>query len=206
MRLLRQINSIFHKRILVRTSLFGIALLGVAACGSLDNANPFVSAEDELPPPCPSVSILAHAERLTIFRPGDGRDLIDIDSEAQIEDFIANCIYDVDSETGVGHIDIELSLGVIVSRGPANTSQAADIPYFVTITTHDKKLLSKGSFIIPVGFAGNRYKVSLFDEPVVMTIPIEPPKIGYDFRVYVGFQLTREQLVYNQTVSQTGGL
>ena len=182
-----------------------LALPGLAACGSMDQINPFVSEEDTLPPPCPSVSILANAERITIFRPGDGQDLTDIDTEAQIDDFFANCIHDVDKETGIGQIDIELSLGVIASRGPANTSKIADLPYFVTITTLEKELLSKGVFVIPVGFEGIRYKVSLFDEPVILTIPIAPPVIGYEFRIYVGFQLTPAQLEYNQKVSSLGG-
>ncbi len=200
MRLLRHLDWKIRKCVLA-----SLGMLVLSACGSLDNINPFVSATDELPPPCPSVSILANAERITQFRTGDGQDLIDIDTEAQIDDFIANCIYDVDEETGFGQIDIELSVAITASRGPANTSRIADLPYFVTITTVEKQLLSKGNFVIPVNFDGNRYKVSLFDEPVVMTIPIEPPKIGYDFRVYVGFQLTPKQLKYNQTVPPIGG-
>jgi hypothetical protein len=194
---MRLLQHKFEK--LQKSALAGLVLIGLTACGSVNDINPFVSAEDELPPPCPSVSILANAERITIFRAGDGQDLIDIDTEAQIDDFVANCIYDVDDETGYGQIDIELNLGVTASRGPANTSKIADLPYFVTITTVGKQLLSKGNFIIPIGFEGNRYKVSTYDEPVLMTIPIEPPKIGYDFRIYLGFQLTPKQLEYNLT-------
>ena len=176
------------------------ALVGVWGCGSIDDINPFTEKQVEAPPPCPSVSILADSERITVFRQGIGQDLTDVDMEAQIDDFVANCIYDVDAETGIGQIDIELSLGVVVARGPANISGVAEVPYFVTLTTYEKELVSKGIFSIPVSFEGNRYRLSVFDEPVVLNIPIEPPKDGFNYRVYVGLQLTPEQLLYNQTV------
>ncbi len=171
----------------------------VSACGSVEDFNPFASNEATLPPPCPSVSILAAADRMVVFREGAGRDLTDIDTEAVVEDFLANCIYDVDDETGTGQIDIELSLGITVARGPANTTGYADIPYFVTLATREKTIVSKGNFELPISFEGNRYRLTVFDEPVLLTIPIEPPDDGYNYIIYIGLQVTPEQLKYNQT-------
>lgn len=156
------------------------------------------------PPPCPTVSVLANGERVTQFSEGPGRDLIDISAEARIDDFLARCIYDVDEETGVGQVHVELSLAITADRGAANTSGIAEIPYFVSITDLNKAVLSKSNFRIIAVFEGNRYRVSAFDEPVILSMPIEPPLTGRDYLIYVGFQLTPEQLEYNRFLRETG--
>lgn len=180
-----------------------IAIAGLSGCGSIDDLNPFTEKRAEAPPPCPSVSILADAERLTVFRSGPGRDPTDVDTEVQIDDFVARCIYDVDEETGIGRIDIEFSLGIAAARGPANTSGVSDIPYFLAVTTLDKQLINKGVFSMLLSFEGNRYRLTAYDRPVILTIPIEPPNDGYDYRIYVGLQLTPDQLDYNRLLGSS---
>ncbi|NQV45742.1 MAG: hypothetical protein HQ501_12595, partial [Rhodospirillales bacterium] len=107
--------------------LLTVILMGLmtSACGMTDG----IFAPPPPPPPCPSVSILGNAERVTQFRTGPGRDLTDITVEARIDDFIARCIYDVDEDTGVGQVHVELSLGVTAARGAANEKGFAEIPY-----------------------------------------------------------------------------
>lgn len=181
--------------------VFAALLLGflVSACGVVDEF-----FEPPPPPPCPTVSILGNAERITQFRSGPGRDLIDITAEARIENFIARCIYDVDEDTGSGQVHVELSLGITAARGAANIEGFADIPYFVTMTKLDKTVLTKNVFTIAVLFEGNRYRVSAYDEPIVLSIPIDSSQTGRDFLIYVGFQLTPDQLEYNRALRQSG--
>ncbi len=171
----------------------------VSACTAVDEI-----FDEPPPPPCPSVSILGNAERITHFRTGQGRDLIDITAEARIDDFIAQCIYDVDEETGVGKVYVELSLGITASRGAANISGFAELPYFVTITDLEKRVLNKATFTIVPVFEGNRFQLSLYDEPVLLSAPIEPPMTGRDYLIFVGFQLTPEELEYNMLLRQLG--
>ena len=177
-----------------------ILLAPLTACEMVDSV-----IGDTVKPPCPSVLILANTEKMTQFRQGNGKDLIDITAESEIEDFVAKCIYDVDTSTGVGKIDIEVQLSVSVTRGAANALGYTEIPYFVTITDKNKNILNKGTFSFPVAFDGNRYRVTLLDDPVVLSIPIEPPNIGNEFIVYLGFQLTNEQLEYNLIMRHTSG-
>jgi len=178
-----------------RPAVLAVVLMGflVSACGLVDELT-----QSDIPPPCPTVSILGNAERVTQFSPGPGRDLIDITAEAKIHDFQARCIYDVDDETGIGQVHVELSVGISAARGAANTNGSAEIPYFVSVTGHDKAVMSKNIFTITALFEGNRYRVSAYDEPVVLSIPIKAPQTGLDFLIYIGFQLTPEQLEYNR--------
>lgn len=194
-------THISHRRTGAFPGVVAVILMGlfVSACEMVDEL--FV---DPPPPPCPSVSVLGNAERITQFRAGPGRDLIDITAEARIDDFIAQCIYAVDEETGVGQVHVELSLGITAARGAANTSGSAEIPYFITITDLDKNVLNKNTFTINPVFEGNRFRLSAYDDPVVLSAPIEPPQTGRDYLIFVGFQLTPEQLEYNKLLRQSG--
>ena len=45
---------------------------------------------------------------------------------------------------------------------------------------------------------GNRTRLVYEDQPVVLSIPLKAGAIGPDFLVYVGFQLSPEELQYNR--------
>ncbi len=179
------------------------AMLG--ACDTVNTADVTDFFSPRPAPPCPDVNILANAERLTLFQAGPGRDIIDIETEAEIKNFIAQCIYDVDGDTGRGKMYVELSLGISASRGAANYDGQSVLPYFVTITTREKQILNKAQFNTQVVYEGNRYRVEGYEEPVILTVPIEPPATGSDYLIYIGFQLTPEQLRYNEFIRSTGG-
>lgn len=191
----------FHRQAWLRPRVIAVVLMGLTgtACGVVTGV-----FDKPIPPSCPSVSILSNAERVTIFRPGPGRDLIDITAEARIDDFIARCLYDVDEETGIGRVNVELSLGMTAARGAANVDGVAEFDYFVTLMKLDKTILTKNTFTVFAPFKGNRFRLSAYDEPVILTIPIEPPQTGQDFLIYVGFQLTPDQLQYNRLTRQPG--
>ncbi len=184
-----------------RPGVIAVVLLGLmgTACGAVTGI-----FDEPIPPPCPSVSILANADRITLFRSGPGRDLIDITAEARIDDFIARCLYDVDEETGVGQVTVELSLGMTAARGAANVDGFTEFRYFITLMKLDKTVLTKNTFTIVAPFEGNRFRLSAYDDPVILTIPIKPPQTGQDFLIYVGFQVTPEQLEYNRLTRQPG--
>jgi hypothetical protein len=170
-----------------------------SACSSIESTIDAMNVFKDRPPLlCPEVSVLADSERITIFKEGQGRDIIDIKTEAMVDDFVAKCIYQVDDDTMVGQVLVELNFGYTVSRGPANQEGTYSLPYFVTILDNNKRILNKGVFEVGSSFSGNRYRLSGYDEPIVMAIPVAPPVTGIDFSIYIGFQLTPEQITYNQ--------
>lgn len=174
------------------------ACLMVAACST--DGGPFegMFGDPPLPPKCPSVRILQEAASVTVFTDGPGRDLTDVIAEGKIEDFFARCLYDVDDETGEGEVAVELSVTIEAARGPANTEGEAVFPYFVSITDKDRTVLNKSVFGLDVRFAKNAFRVLRQDEPILLRIPLSPPQKGDQFSIYIGLQLTPEQLEYNK--------
>ncbi len=189
-------------RNLNRLVLAGL-FLGLTACSRADLAavTPFVDP----PPPCPKINVLADAATLTKFKPGPGETLIDALFEAKIVDIGMACEHDIDGDTREGTLNVDLQLLMEASRGPADKSREAQIRYFVTLTDNDHKILGKEVFDMKGVFPGNLTVTRITDEPMELEIPLSAGKTGRDYQIYVGFQLTRQQLEYNRRRRQLTG-
>lgn len=169
-----------------------IATLGVNACAG----NWWEDKKETRP--CPKVSILADAATVTVFRDGPGRDLTDIVHQGEIVGFAGACLYDTDKATGDGKLEVELSLDLAAVRGPADTSRRAALRYFVSLTDAALTVLTRETYDVAAEFPGNRTQAKIEKQPIYMTLPIKKGQTGNDFHVFVGFQLTRDQLDYNR--------
>lgn len=149
-------------------------------------------AGGEPPPPCPEAVRIVDASRMVRFE-GAGRDLTDVQFEATLEGLRLSCGYD----DAVVEIALEVSMAVL--RGPANRSRLAPIRYFVAIADSDRNVLARETFDLEVPFEGNRTRILVTDE-VAPRIPLAAGKSGADYRIYVGFSLTPEQLRHNRRV------
>ncbi len=162
------------------TATFGlVGILALAACAS-----------DEAPKPCPEVVLLADAARQVKFE-GQGRDLTDVLFEADLEAGRLICTYD-DNE-----LDVDLQVRVIASRGPANSDRLANINYFVAVARANQTVLARRSFDIAIPFPGNRTRVSGLEE-IGQVITLAPGEDGSDYRIYLGLDLTPEELQFNR--------
>lgn len=170
----------------------GAVLLAVLLSGC---ANP----KDVIPPSCPKATILSEAGALTRFKDGAGRDLIDIDFEGEITGISGECRYDIDDDTGTGTIDMEVRAGFEFTRGPANIDSAIAFDYFVVLTDAAGDVIGKQVFPFKSEFWKNRTVITDRDAPVELTIPIGSGQTGDDFMVFVGFQLSRDELLYNRS-------
>lgn len=185
-----------------KTVLAGVLSAGVAACST--SGTPFEGMfGDVLPPSCPDVRILAQAVSNTQFVEGAGRDLTDINAEARLADFQALCQEETDDETGIGTVTVELTTAFVAVRGPANQTRDASFPYFVSLIDEEQNVISKNVFDVVIDFQGNAFRTTVFDEPVVLRIPIRPPLRGSMFSIYLGMQLTEEDLRYNDRIGPT---
>ena len=164
-----------------RRGLLGLAALGIllAAC-----------AEDGPPPPCPPVVRVPDAARLIRFVP-QGRDLTDIVFEANIRNLALICEYDEDA------IEAAMAVEIFAAPGPANVDQKARLDYFVAIATRDQKILARETFDMDIVFPGKLRGLVAVEE-IAQRIPLRPGQSGADYVVYVGIELTREELRYNQ--------
>jgi hypothetical protein len=147
-------------------------------------------AGDEGPPPCPPVLRVPDAVRLVRFE-GPGRDLTDVRFEAALTGVRLACDYDD------GVMEGRLQVTVEALRGPADRERRAGFAYFVAIATADKTVLAREVFELTVPFEGNRTRVAVSDE-LTPRIPLKPGETARDYRIYLGFALTPEELRYNR--------
>lgn len=140
--------------------------------------------------PCPRAVVLNDAARQVKFD-GEGRDLTDVVFEASIGTGQLVCEYDDNV------LDVDLQVEVIASRGPANSDRLANITYFVAVSQTDQTVLAREAFDIAIPFPGNRTRVSGLEE-IGQVITLPSGRDGGDYVIYVGLELSREELEYNR--------
>lgn len=181
---------------------FSAAFLAAALIGALSSCTLF--QEDEPPPPCPRVLAHQDATKITRFREGPGRDLIDVEFEAEIVNARGGCVHDVDDETQSGTLDVELIIELEIARGPADTDREATFGYFVAIPQFYPRPEGHEVFPAKVTFPGNQTRLRLIDDPVYLTIPLQAGQMGEDFEIIVGFDVTPEELDFNRQQTRGG--
>jgi hypothetical protein len=152
---------------------------------------------EEKPLACPEVYVLGDAMEAVHFN-GPGRDLIDVTWGGRIVDVRGTCEYEIHKQTGHAILSMEVSVGVEAERGPADTERRAAFQYFVSVVDQQKNILKKQTFDLIVPFEGNRTRLTVYDQPVVLDIPLKPEQGARHFEVFVGFQLSRDQLEFNR--------
>lgn len=172
--------------------------LGLSACGSMDD---FAFWRADKPEPCSRVFVSRDVASVTKFAPGPGRDLIDVTYEAEIRDVLSACDYDVDYTTREGEITAQVAPVIEARRGPANQDGKAELSYFVAIVDDERQIQNKKVFPLTMGFPGNLTVNRLQDEPVTLTIKTDGNKDAADYTIHVGFQLNREEALYNRKLN-----
>ena len=159
----------------------------VAALAGCSVLNPGVQ------PPCPPVLVLKDTAEMVRYQPGSGRDVTDRLFNASIVDFRAVCNYNRKRT----EVDIDLSVLFDVGRGPANRTRKATFDYFVAIPHFYPAPQGKSVFPISVDFKGNQSRLRYRDK-VSLTVPLAPKRPHSDYAVYIGFQLTPEEIEANR--------
>jgi hypothetical protein len=171
-------------------------VVGLSGCSSMVDDAMFW--RKKVPEPCPRVTVLQDAAQLTKFRVGPGRDLIDVLFEANVSDVLSTCYYDVDYESRAGLITAHVATVISAQRGPADTERLADLKYFVAVVDNNKDIIQKSVFPMKLAFPGNLTRNSVRDESVDLEITTDGRTDGRDYEIYIGFQLSREEMAYNR--------
>tara|TARA_B100000676_G_scaffold288164_1_gene319473 strand:- start:7996 stop:8601 length:606 start_codon:yes stop_codon:yes gene_type:complete len=177
---------IFNSQGSLGACLACVALLTLMGCGSL-------SSNKQVIPPCPKIFLLKDANTLTVFNSKKGTDIIDIFSDVSIINFKAQCGFNKK------RTEVSLSLRILfdVSRGPANKNQSVGFDYFVAIPKFHPSPSGKKVFPINVMFKGNKNRMKLIDR-VEIKVPISTKYDANEYSIYIGIQLTSNQLKYNR--------
>lgn len=180
-----------HRRV-SRAPAWGVLLtLGVlAGCSTF--------GDEAVRLPCPDYRIPAEAATLVKFRDGPGRDLTDVEHQGRIVTVRLACRHEIDEDTGTGTLEVAISPVIAVERGPADTDRQATYPFFIAVTDTQQNILFRERLTQPVEFQGNRTRQALGAGTSTLEIPLAKDKRGPDYVIYLGFDLTREQVAYNR--------
>ncbi|MCC9620744.1 hypothetical protein LPB41_03485 [Thalassospira sp. MA62] len=171
-----------------RVCAFGVLSLGglLAACGS----DPF----GELPvPECPTAYLPKDTAKLVQFN-GMDKDLTDVIVEAEFGGYDGDCGYDLDDKM----LSVMISPIINAELGPAAQSRSASFQYFVALRDPDGNFVQKNVFDVSMQFDEDLNMARFRDEQVSLTIPLENVDFGPEYEIYLGFQLTADQLDYNR--------
>jgi hypothetical protein len=161
----------------------GMALLALSGCK--------VFVKDE-PPPCPRVSVLEDASKLVRFT-GASRDPNTIQMSAEITKYRGSCFYDKDDKK----MEVTLNVGIDAFAGPAFTGGKQQLQYFVAIPAFSGPE-GKQIFPLAIEVPKDSKGTHITDGDVTLTFPVRDIKKLEAYEVFIGFQLTPEELDYNR--------
>ncbi|MDG2244430.1 MAG: hypothetical protein P8L66_13175 [Rhodospirillaceae bacterium] len=168
-------------------SLFAavVAVLAVSGCAL------------EPVPPCPQIRIDSNTASLTKFEPGEGRDISDVEYQAEIVSFKGACKFDEDGVEAVMDVDM------IISGGPAVQPGDIEFYYFVAIPRFFPDPAGKSIFTRQHKLrSGGARQERITESNVRIFIPLDDRLTAAGYDIYLGFQLTDEQLRYNRSRSR----
>ncbi len=145
------------------------------------------------PPPCPKVFLLKNANSVTYFRPTPIQDMTDILATIKIVDFMGECSYNKKRTKA----NISLKLTFDIKRGPADRKKETSFQYFVAIPKFHPAPKGKSIFLLRAKFKGSQTRIKLLDE-VSVEIPISKNSKVDQYSVYIGLQVTPQQLKYKR--------
>ncbi len=144
--------------------------------------------------PCPTAKILRDAASVTVFAPGQPADAKAVQYVGNISQAKLSCSYDVST---LERLEVALGVQVTAERPPASTAAAADLRYFVAIVNLEGEVLAKKEFPLSLAFPKGGTSASTVDESRQI-IPLKYPQNGGSVEIWVGFQLSPEELDYNR--------
>jgi hypothetical protein len=135
---------------------------------------------------CPDVTIVRDLSLITRFE-GSAPAF-----SGEIVSAIGECSFDD------GAVEIETEVTMVYDRPVGSRTEAAPIAFFVAVARPDGTVIGKEEFASTVDFRGDETRAG-FREQVSVTVPLPGgPASAGDYTVYVGFQLSQQELDYNR--------
>ena len=164
--------------------------------------DPVVEAKKKLPVydgNCPPVSVRPDLAMITDFYNPSKPSSQTKTSEAAITNVSNTC------RVEDGKIIMQIDLNVSGKTGPKARVKPSDkpsfsYPYFIAITDSKGNVVSKEIFATSLSYDSKQNEQST-TETVFQNMPIPDSSVGEIYNVVVGFQLTPEQLAYNNQTS-----
>ncbi|BBC81327.1 hypothetical protein [Acetobacter orientalis] len=176
-------------RFLPRFALYGLAALGLltplAGCSEEEDASLAFA------PSCPLTHIPPEAADYYQYD-GKATTFPHLVTRASILKLQGDCL-----AGGTKDLKTRIALRMVVTRGMAAHDGTITLPWFVAVL-HGDKIVNKHIFHHTFQFPANLSSFTTDTHVITVDLPIVPKNIESDYRFEVGFQLTKEQLEYNQ--------
>ena len=165
-----------------------VALLPLASCGDSGRSN--------LPIACPQRGILGEASDLTMYRPGAANDLSNMILDARVTGIDLTCRRGRGDQPALA---ITVVATIAVERGPASTQRDVTLPWFIGVSdTKQDRILSRQAYLQNVTFPANSTRAIAGTQEIELTLPVTEARRPADYKIWVGFMLTDEQLALNR--------
>jgi len=138
---------------------------------------------------CPSGAATPGLDVAPQFGPGPGRTRNDVVAAARILAVRTNC----SEESGGIHVDVDVAFSVV--RGSPQLRQT-QFTYFVAVVDSASNIWNETRFVLPVNFAGAE-SFQAMDDKITIHLPVKHPAEGANYGVIAGFQLTPDQIRFN---------
>ncbi|MBT3396447.1 MAG: hypothetical protein HOH89_03570 [Alphaproteobacteria bacterium] len=172
-------SPIQHRSTWRSWGLFVAAGLALAGCQAL---------VEQQARACPSVAILADTDIVTILVPN--ADPPAVAAEATLSRVNSEC------QANDARVEVELAFQIDALRGATTDAGVIELPFFVAVTDGQGRVLGKDIFFSRLTFDESGHAAQV--EQLVETIPLADGEMPVGFQIIVGFQLTPEELQYNQ--------
>lgn len=180
----------WDRRLVVGRAIVAVGLMcALAGC---------VPADNQFAPACPQAALLPGAGDVVRYRPdAAGQDLSDLAFRGRMVQVHGKCEAGPNPRT----LDATVTVTMQLNRGPALASRNAAVTYFVAVARGDQ-ILDKHVYTNQVVFPRNLDQVWLESDPVFMRLPVTPTVSGAAYTVWVGFQLTPQEMAANRQPSR----
>ncbi len=158
-----------------------LSTLLLASCGPTE----------QFPPICPSVALLADAADLTQYT-SRGQDLTDLVIDGRISAVPASC-----QRGKPGIVNVKLKVNAAIARGPALVGRDVTVPIIVGVA-EGETVLDRKAFTLAGQFKSNIDTIQISSDEISLDFPVTEKKLASAYRIYVGFDLTPEQLALNR--------
>lgn len=168
--------------------------LSVLFLGAMCAASGCAPGKDEFAPACPQAALLPQAGDVVRYRANSsGQDLTDLAFRGRVMKVDGKC----ESGPNANTVDATVTVTMQLNRGPALPTRNAQVTYFVAVARGDQ-ILDKHVYVNRVTFPPNLDQIWLESDPVFMRLPVTPSVSGAAYTVWVGFQLTPQDMAANR--------
>jgi hypothetical protein len=145
------------------------------------------------PPPCPPVRVDSATATMTKFNDGASQDLSNVDYQVEIVGFKGECVFTD------GKVEVILDLDFRITSGPAAQAGPISFYYFAAVPQYFPQPSGKKVFEIQSRLTGGATRpMSLTESDVSVEIPLSKERPAASFDVYLGLQLSDDQLEFNR--------